>query len=176
MGQMFYIDQLRIPSFPIGLVKTESVQRSPYILFRDHHTLQTSGKYPCAVCRKGVGKKSIFCSVCSFGFAKIVLISQVELPTIKRCCSAWGKFRELLCFLTCKAISLNTRCQMYNSCVIGMMLCSSEYSALTQEKKHLEHRESNALMDVQHQERTVCQHKFPPESGETEKPGFGVKV
>ena len=31
-------------------------------------------------------------------------------------------------------------------------------------------------MDVQHQERTVCQHKFSPESVETEKPGFGVKV
>ena len=24
MGQMFYIDQFRTPSFPIGLVKTES--------------------------------------------------------------------------------------------------------------------------------------------------------
>ena len=57
-----------------------------------------------------------------------------------------------------------------------MMLCSSEYSALTQEKKHLKHRESNALMDVQQQERTVCQQKFPPESVATEKPGFGVKV
>ena len=30
------------------------------------HTLQNSGKYPCAVCRKGVGKNSIFCSGCSF--------------------------------------------------------------------------------------------------------------
>ena len=33
---------------------------------RDLHTLQTSGKYPCALCRKGVGKNSIFCSGCSF--------------------------------------------------------------------------------------------------------------
>ena len=33
---------------------------------RGLHTLQTSGKYPCAVCRKGVPKNSIFCSGCSF--------------------------------------------------------------------------------------------------------------
>ena len=29
-------------------------------------TSQTSGKYPCAVSRKGVRKNSIFCSGCSF--------------------------------------------------------------------------------------------------------------
>ena len=33
---------------------------------RDLHTLQSSGKYPCAICRKGVGKNWIFCSGCSF--------------------------------------------------------------------------------------------------------------
>ena len=32
------------------------------ILGRDLHTLQTSGKYPCAVCKKGVKKNLIFCS------------------------------------------------------------------------------------------------------------------
>ena len=32
---------------------------------RDHYTLQTSGKYPCVVCRKGVRKNSIFFSGCS---------------------------------------------------------------------------------------------------------------
>ena len=32
----------------------------------DLHTLQTSGKYPCAVFRKCVAKNSIFCSGCSF--------------------------------------------------------------------------------------------------------------
>ena len=31
---------------------------------RDLHTLQTSDKYPFAVCRKGAGKNSIFCSEC----------------------------------------------------------------------------------------------------------------
>ena len=36
------------------------------ILGKDLHTLQTSGKDPCTVCRKSVGKNSIFCSGCSF--------------------------------------------------------------------------------------------------------------
>ena len=36
------------------------------ILGRDFHTLQTSGIYPCTVCRKGVGKNSVFCSRYSF--------------------------------------------------------------------------------------------------------------
>ena len=31
-------------------------------------------------------------------------------------------------------------------------------------------------MVVQNQERATCQHKFPPNSIETEKPGFSVKV
>ena len=31
---------------------------------RHLHTLQTSIKYPCAVCRKGVGKNSLFCNGC----------------------------------------------------------------------------------------------------------------
>ena len=31
-------------------------------------------------------------------------------------------------------------------------------------------------MVVQHQEKTTCQHKFPPKSIETEKPGFSVKL
>ena len=33
---------------------------------RDLNTLQTSGTYLCAACRKGVGKSSVFCSGCSF--------------------------------------------------------------------------------------------------------------
>ena len=46
---------------------------------RDLRKLQTSGKYPCAVCRKGVGKNSIFCSGCSFfQFTKSVPISHVD--------------------------------------------------------------------------------------------------
>ena len=33
---------------------------------RDLHTLQTSGKYPCALCRRVVRQSSIFCSGCLF--------------------------------------------------------------------------------------------------------------
>ena len=33
---------------------------------RDLHTLQTSGKYLCAACKKGFRKYSILCSGCSF--------------------------------------------------------------------------------------------------------------
>ena len=104
---------------------------------RDIHTFQTSGKYPCAVCRimilgvEGVLViqeqfledllRSVTCwwqAWCNWQFC--------DLATIKRCCSAWGKFRELLPSLTCKAISLNTRGQMHNSCVRGTMLYSSK--------------------------------------------------
>ena len=42
-----------------------------------------------------------------------------ELATIKRCCFAWAKFRELLPSLTRKAISLNTP---GHSCFIETML------------------------------------------------------
>ena len=45
-----------------------------------------------------------------------------ELATITRCCSAWGKLKELLPLLTCKAIYLNTSGQIYNSLVRGTML------------------------------------------------------
>ena len=160
---------------------------------RDLHTLQSSGKYPCAVCRKGVRKNSIFCSGCLFWVHKkcsnipsrlvedpdfrcrrclgnaqaidgrpcvkvqladgkldvvdnfVYLGDSIcpgggcELATIKRCRSEWGKFRELLLLLTCKAISLNTRGQMYNSSVRGTMLYSSECWVLRREdKKRLE--------------------------------------
>ena len=45
---------------------------------RGLHTLQTSGKYPCVVCRKNVGKNSVFCNVVRFDFTKSVPISQVD--------------------------------------------------------------------------------------------------
>ena len=70
-----------------------------------------------------------------------------DLPTIKRCCSELGRFRELLSLLTCKAISLKTCGQMYNSCVRGTILCSSECWALRQEDmKCLEHSERAMLL------------------------------
>ena len=80
----------------------------------DLHTLQTSGKYPCAICKKGVGKNWIFCSRCSFWvhvvdnfvyFGDCICPGgSCELATFKRCRSAWGKCKKLLPLLTCKAI------------------------------------------------------------------------
>ena len=168
---------------------------------RDLHTMQTSGKYPCAVCRKGVRKNSVFFSGCSFWVHKkcsdiqgilvkdpdfrcrrclgnawaidgrpcvevqlvdgklevvgsFVYLSDCicpdggcELATIKRCHSTWGKFRELLPLLTCKAISLNTRGQMYNSCIRGTVLYSPKCWSLRQEnKKRLERSERKMLL------------------------------
>ena len=59
----------------------------------------------------------------------------------------WRKFKELLPLFICKAVSLNTCGQMYNSCVRGTMLYSSECWALWQEdKKYLERGERAMLL------------------------------
>ena len=68
-----------------------------------------------------------------------------DLATIKRSRSVWGKFRELLPLLTCEAISLKKCGQMYNSCVRGTMLYSSECWPLRQDKKRLECSEREML-------------------------------
>ena len=66
---------------------------------------------------------------------------------------------------------------MYNSCVRGTMLYSSECWPLRQEdKKCLERSERAMLLWMCNIKKTACQHKFPPKSSETEKPGFSVKV
>ena len=153
------------------------------IMGRDIHISQTSGKHLCKVCRKGVGKKLIFCRECSFWIhekcsdipgrlvedgdfrcrrclgnaraidgrhcvkvqladGKVDVVDNFfclgdcicpgggcELAITKRFCSAWGKLlncEELLLLLTCKAISLNASSQMYNTCVKGTMLYSSD--------------------------------------------------
>ena len=179
---------------PKGL-KVNTRKTKVIISGRDLYTFHTSGKYPCAVCRQGVGKNSIFCSGCSFlvhkkcsdipgkvveepdfsckrclGNARaidrrrcvelqlphgkldvvdnlsimVTVFFQVEvvsLPLLKDA-TAWRKFRKLLPLLTCKAIALNTRGQIYNSCVRGTMLYSSECMALRQEdRKYLKRSE-----------------------------------
>ena len=69
----------------------------------------------------------------------------------KFCLSWWlylCKWRlwELLPLLPCKVISLNTRGQMYNSCVRETMLYSSEYWALIQEDKERVERSERAML------------------------------
>ena len=57
----------------------------------------------------------------------------------EKCFPEWGKFWELLPLLNCKAISLKTHGQLYNSCVGGTILHSSEFWTIKQEgKKRLE--------------------------------------
>ena len=52
-------------------IEGEHRENKVMISSRDLHALQTSGKYPCAVCRRGVGKNSIFCSGCLFWVHKM---------------------------------------------------------------------------------------------------------
>ena len=86
-----------------------------------------------------------------------------------------GKFRELLPVLTCKAISLNSRCQIYSSCVRGTILYSSECWALMQEdKKRLERSDNNKYATSKKKQCLIT--NSPPKSIETEKPGFSVKL
>ena len=74
------------------------------ILGRDFHTLQTSGIYPCTVCRKGVGKNSVFCSRYSFWVHKKCFDipgKLVENPDFmcRRCLgNAWANWWKTLCW------------------------------------------------------------------------------
>ena len=47
-------------------LKVNTGKTKVMISCRNLHTMHTSGKYPCAVCREGVGKNLIFCNGCSF--------------------------------------------------------------------------------------------------------------
>ena len=61
------------------------------------HTLQTSGKYLCAVCKEGVGKNSIFRSRCSFWVHKKcsdIPVRLVEDPDF-RCRRCLGNTRAI---------------------------------------------------------------------------------
>ena len=114
-------------------------------------TTKPSGKYPCSVCRKRVGRNSIFCTSCDAWVhekcseikGRLVYIPDFkchrwispnggcEVSTIAKIRSAWGKFRELLPLLTYQAIPLKSRGKVYNSCIRSVMLYGSECWALT---------------------------------------------
>ena len=72
---------------------------------RDLHTLQTSGKYLCAVCRKGVRKNSIFCSGC-FGFNRKVLSQVHYLKILILCVGVLVMHGQLIKDLALKSNSL----------------------------------------------------------------------
>ena len=51
---------------------------------------EESGKYPCGMCRQGVGDNSIKCVACTNGFIRSVVVFQVDwgmlpISTGKRC-------------------------------------------------------------------------------------------
>ena len=94
---------------------------------------QTTDGRPCIKLQLADGKLDVVDSFVYLGDC-ICPGGGCELATIKRCCSAWGKFRYLLHLPTCKAISLNTCGLMYNSCVRETMLYSLECWALRQEE------------------------------------------
>ena len=106
---------------------------------------QTTDGRPCVKLQLADGKLDVVDSFAYLGEC-ICPGGGCELATIKRCCASWGKFRYLLPLPTCKAISLNTCGLMYNSCVKGMMLYSSECWALRQEDKKCLERSERAML------------------------------
>ena len=45
-------------------------ERKVTICWKDLDTIKLSGKYSCSVCRKGVGRNSIFVQVVMYGFIR----------------------------------------------------------------------------------------------------------
>ena len=54
-----------------------------------------------------------------------------ELATRTRCKCAWGKFRQLLSFLTNRNLPLVTRGRLYSICVRSVMLHAAETWVMT---------------------------------------------
>ena len=111
--------------------------------------LQSSGKFPCTICRTGVGSNSIFCNGCkhwvhapwmadhrgksdklevaaSFCYLRDMLSAAggCELSTTTHVKTAWKKFKELLLVLSSRHFSFKTRGHMYSSCEICVAQCS----------------------------------------------------
>ena len=82
----------------------------------DLHTLQTSGKYPCAVCRKAVGKNSIFYSGCSFWVHK-------KCSDIPRRLVEDPDFRCRRCLGNARAIGKRPCVDVHLSVYLGDCIC-----------------------------------------------------
>ena len=76
-----------------------------------------------------------------------------ELAAIKRCKSAWGKFRELLPLLTNRHLPLNTRGRVYSTCVRSVMLYGTETWAASANTVNRLQRNDRAMM------RWICRVK-----------------
>ncbi|XP_056009339.1 uncharacterized protein LOC130051433 [Ostrea edulis] len=108
--------------------------------------LQSSGEFPCAVCRTGVGSNSIHCKgygrpqkevqvgtdklevVVSFCYLGDMLSAAggCVLSTITHVKTAWNKFRELLPVLSSRHLSYKTCGSLYSTYVRSAMLYASE--------------------------------------------------
>ena len=70
LAETFEVLMMKMAVWKNGLeskgLKVNMGKTKVMISSRDLHTLQTSSKYPCAVCGKGVGKNMFFCGECSF--------------------------------------------------------------------------------------------------------------
>ena len=118
--------------------------------------LQSSGEFPCAVCRTGVGSNSIFCkgymhwvhkkcsgrkrltedpdyrcTWCQGTGDMLSAAGGCELSTTTRVKTAWKKFKELKPVLSSRHFSFKTRGCVYSSCVWSAMLHASETWPLT---------------------------------------------
>ena len=100
-------------------------------------TLKDSGKFPCAVCRKGTGDNSIYCNSQHWVHKKCSGIkgTLVEDPTFK-CSSCTGVARPIDV----------RRGELYISCVRRTMLHGSECWAVTRETTLRMQRNDRAMM------------------------------
>ena len=145
--------------------------------------LQSSGQYPFAVCRTGVGNNSIYCNGCKLwvhkkcsglqrqsevqvGPDKLEVVASFcylgdmlsagggcEMAVTTRVKIAWKKFRELLPVLSSRHLSYKTRGHVYSSCVRSAMLHASETWPLTKMNLQPLQRNDRAMI------RQICSIK-----------------
>ena len=107
--------------------------------------LQSSGEFPCAIYRTGVGSNSIFCNGCKhWVHKKCSGLKRLKKDPDYRCTrvkTAWKKFKDLLPVLSSCHLSFKTRGCVYSSCVRSAMLHASKTWPLT--KPNLQHLQRN---------------------------------
>ena len=130
--------------------------------------LQSSGEFPCTVCRTEVGSNSIFCNGCKrwvhkkcSGFKRLKKdpdyrctwcqgTARCELSTTTPVKTAWKKFKDLLPVLSSRHLSFKTCGHVYSSCVRSAMLHASETWPLTKPNLQRLQRNERAMI------RQIC--------------------
>ena len=121
--------------------------------------LQSSGEYPCAVCRTGVGKNRIFCNGYKLWvhkkYSKLQRLTinpsaggGCEITVTPDVRTAWKKFLELLMETvpTSRQLSYKTSDHVYISCVWSTMLHASETLPLTKTNLQRLQRNDRAMI------------------------------